>query len=176
MSIADNPVFHNAEAAREWLERLLWPDGPVCPHCGMIGAAYKMHNKSQRPGLYKCKGCEQQFTVTVGTVFERSHIPLNKWVLAFQLVVASKKGMSAHQLHRLLGVTYKTAWFLMHRIREPLVESPMRNARFQMKIPEDLLERVDEWGGKQQDVPDRSEAARRLIEAGLKAQKAMRAT
>jgi transposase-like protein len=124
MSIADNPIFHDATAAREWLERLLWPEGPVCPHCGLIGAAYRLQGKSQRAGLYKCKGCEEQFTVTVGTVFERSHIPLNKWVLAFQLMVASKKGMSAHQLHRMLGVTYKTAWFMAHRIREALVDSP----------------------------------------------------
>jgi transposase-like protein len=124
MSLADNPIFHDAEKACEWLERLLWPDGPVCPHCGLIGAVYKLNGKSQRAGLYKCKGCEEQFTVTVGTVFERSHIPLNKWVLAFQLMVASKKGMSAHQLHRMLGVTYKTAWFMAHRIREALVDSP----------------------------------------------------
>src|SRR5438552_8178485 len=124
MSIADNPIFHDAEKAREWLEALLWPDGPVCPHCGLIGAAYALRGKSQRAGLYKCKGCEEQFTVTVGTVFERSHIPLNKWLLAFQSMVASKKGMSAHQLHRMLGVTYKTAWFMAHRIREALVDSP----------------------------------------------------
>jgi len=124
MSIADNPIFHDANAAREWLERLLWPDGPVCPHCGLIGAAYRLQGAKQRAGLYKCKGCEEQFTVTVGTVFERSHIPLNKWVLAFQLMVASKKGMSAHQLHRMLGVTYKTAWFMAHRIREALIDSP----------------------------------------------------
>jgi transposase-like protein len=124
LSVADNPIFHDAEKAREWLEALLWPEGPVCPHCGLIGAAYKMHNRSQRPGVYKCKGCEQQFTVTVGTVFERSHIPLNKWVLALQLMVASKKGLSAHQLHRMLRVTYKTAWFMAHRIREALVDSP----------------------------------------------------
>lgn len=124
MSIADNPIFHDAAAAREWLESLLWPEGPACPHCGLIGAAYKMHNRSQRPGVYKCKGCEQQFTVTVGTIFEQSHVPLNKWVLAFQLMVASKKGMSAHQLHRMLGVTYKTAWFMAHRIRHALDDSP----------------------------------------------------
>ena len=124
MSLADNPIFHDATAAREWLEKLLWPEGPICPHCGLIGAVYALNGKSQRAGLYKCKGCTEQFTVTVGTVFERSHIPLNKWVLAFQLMVASKKGMSAHQLHRMLGVTYKTAWFMAHRIREALVDSP----------------------------------------------------
>lgn len=124
MSIADNPIFHDAEKAREWLEALLWPDGPACPHCGLIGCAYALRGKSQRPGLYKCKGCEEQFTVTVGTIFERSHIPLNKWILAFQLMVASKKGVSAHQIHRMMGITYKTAWFMCHRIREALNEGP----------------------------------------------------
>jgi transposase-like protein len=120
MSIADNPIFHDAEAAREWLEALLWPDGPICPHCGLIGAAYALHGKKQRAGLYECKGCSEQFTVTVGTVCERSHIPLHKWVLAFHLIVASKKGMSAHQMHRMMGITYKSAWFMCHRIREAL--------------------------------------------------------
>ena len=118
MSIADNPIFHNAEAAREWLEKLLWPAGPICPHCGLVGAAYALHGKKQRAGLYECKGCSQQFTVTVGTVCEHSHIPLHKWVLAFHLIVASKKGISAHQMHRMMGITYKSAWFMMHRIRE----------------------------------------------------------
>ena len=124
MSLADNPIFHDPDKAREWLESVLWPDGPVCPHCGLVGAAYKLNGKKQRPGLYKCKGCEDQFTVTIGTIFERSHVPLHKWVLAFELMVASKKGMSAHQLHRMLGVTYKTAWFMEHRIREALTDSP----------------------------------------------------
>ena len=122
MSITDNPIFHDAEAAREWLEKLLWPDGPICPHCGLIGCAYALRGKTQRPGLYKCKGCEEQFTVTVGTVFESSHIPLHKWILAFQLIVAGKKGISAHQIHRMLGITYKSAWFMMHRIRAALDE------------------------------------------------------
>src|SRR5260221_5964538 len=122
MSIADNPIFHDAEAAREWLESVLWPEGPVCPHCGLIGAAYIMHNKSQRPGVYKCKGCDEQFHVTVGTAFERSHIALNKWVMALQFMAASKKGVSAHQMHRMLGITYKSAWFMMHRIREALTD------------------------------------------------------
>jgi transposase-like protein len=125
MSLADDPIFHDAEAARAWLEALLWPDGAVCPHCGLIGCAYTMRGKTQRPGLYKCKGCEEQFTVTVGTLFESSHIPLNKWVLAFQLMVASKKGMSAHQMHRMLGITYKSAWFMCHRIRAALADGAL---------------------------------------------------
>jgi transposase-like protein len=125
MSIADNPIFSDATAAREWLEALLWPEGPICPHCGLIGAAYALRGKKQRPGLYRCKGCEEQFTVTVGTVFERSHIPLNKWLFAFQMIVASKKGVSAHQVHRMLGITYKSAWFMCHRIREALTTGPL---------------------------------------------------
>src|SRR5271154_5174180 len=80
-SIADNPVFQNAEKAREFLESLLWPDGPVCPHCEAVGCAYHFDGKAHRPGVYKCKACEKQFTVTVGTLFERSHIPLHKWLL-----------------------------------------------------------------------------------------------
>jgi transposase-like protein len=119
-SIADNPVFQDPEKAREFLESLLWPEGPVCPHCGIVGAAYHFNGKAHRPGVYKCKGCEQQFTVTVGTLFERSHIPLHKWLLALHLMVASKKGVSAHQIHRMLGMTYKSAWFMCHRIREAL--------------------------------------------------------
>jgi transposase-like protein len=146
MSIVDDPIFKNAEAAREWLEALLWPEGPICPHCGLIGAAYKMHNKSQRPGVYKCKGCEEQFTVTVGTVFERSHIPLNKWLFAFSMMVASKKGVSAHQVHRMLGITYKSAWFMCHRIREALTTGPLAKLGGENKVVE-----IDETyiGGKE---------------------------
>ena len=89
----------------------------------------RFHGKRQRAGLYKCKGCDQQFTVTVGTVFERSHVPLNKWIFVFQLMAASKKGVSAHQIHRMLGVTYKTAWFMCHRIREALIDQRICGAR-----------------------------------------------
>ncbi len=125
MSLSRNPVFQDAETARQWLEGLLWPDGPVCPHCGVVACCYKLEGKSHRAGLYKCKACEEQFTVTVGTLFERSHIPLNIWLLAFHLMVASKKGISAHQLHRMLGLTYKSAWFMCHRIRAALMPDTM---------------------------------------------------
>ena len=146
MSITDNPVFTDAEKAREWLERLLWPEGPVCPHCGLIGCATALRGKTTRPGLWKCKGCEGHFTVTVGTLMERSHIPLNKWLLAFHLTAASKKGMSAHQLHRLLGLTYKSAWFMCHRIREAMRDGPASKLGGQNKVVE-----VDETyvGGKE---------------------------
>ena len=113
------PIYHNDRAARKHLERLLWPDGPHCPRCGVMGDRItKLKGKSTRPGVHKCKDCRKPFTVTVGTVMERSKIPLCKWVLAAQLMASSKKGMSAHQLHRMIGTTYETAWFLFHRLRE----------------------------------------------------------
>lgn len=118
------PIYTDANKAREHLEAIHWPYGPLCPHCGNTEPTRitKMEGKSTRPGVYKCNECRAPFSVTVGTVFERSHIPLNKWVLASHLLAASKKGMSAHQLHRMLGVTYKTAWFMAHRIREAMKE------------------------------------------------------
>lgn len=112
------PRFTNEEAARQHLESLRWPNGPVCPHCGGTERNSRLQGKAHRPGLWTCGDCRTQFSVTVGTVFERSKIPLHKWVLATHLLCASKKGMSSHQLHRMLGVTYKTAWFMSHRIRE----------------------------------------------------------
>lgn len=113
-----NPIFHDEDAARAHLENLLWPAGPVCPRCGVMGARItKMAGKSLRPGVYNCKDCRKPFSVTVGTVMERSHIPLAKWVLAAQLMASSKKGFSANELHRLLGTNYETAWFLFHRLR-----------------------------------------------------------
>jgi transposase-like protein len=120
----DHPIFTNVDAAREHLKAQRWPHGPVCPHCGNTDPARitKMEGKAHRPGLYNCMECREQFTVTVGTVFERSKIALNKWLLATFLMASSKKGMSAHQLHRMLGVTYKTAWFMAHRIREAMKE------------------------------------------------------
>lgn len=115
-----NPIYTDEAKAREHLEALLWPNGPVCPHCGVIGNAVALNGKSTRPGVYKCRDCRQPFSVTVGTVFERSKIPLTKWLLATHLLVSSKKGISSHQIHRTLGVTYKTAWFMTHRIREAM--------------------------------------------------------
>ena len=113
------PHFHDDDKAREYLESLRWPDGPVCPHCGVIGNHYQLEGKAHRKGLWKCSEaeCRKQFSVTVGTVFERSKIGLSKWLAAAYLLCSSKKGISSHQLHRTLGVTYKTAWFLSHRIR-----------------------------------------------------------
>src|SRR5689334_772064 len=115
-----NPLFTDEAKAREHLEQIRWPDGPVCPHCGSVDKVYRLEGKSHRPGLYHCNNCNGAFTVTTGSVMESSHVPLNKWVLAFRLMASSKKGMSAHQLHRSIGVTYKTAWFMFHRIREAM--------------------------------------------------------
>jgi transposase-like protein len=123
MSDFSKPIFHDETKAREWLEARLWPNGPVCPHCGVVGEATLMNGKSHRPGLYQCNACREPFTVTVGTLYERSKVPLHKWLAATHLMMASKKGMSALQVGRLLGLSKKTAWFVCHRIRESLRET-----------------------------------------------------
>ena len=121
MKLTD-PVFHDEAKAREFMESQRWPDGPVCPHCGNADAdrITSLKGKAHRPGLFQCAECTDQFTVTVGTVYERSKIPLTKWLMAIFMLNAGKKGTSAHQIHRQLGVTYKTAWFMCHRIRESM--------------------------------------------------------
>src|SRR6266852_6521192 len=158
--------FHSPDSAREYLERLRWPEGPICPHCGVEGEAYKLTPKAIEPvtepqspvelqkrvrkprrGLWKCAGCRKQFTVTVGTIFEDSHVPLNKWLLAFHLVCASKKGMSAHQLHRMLGVTYKSAWFMAHRIRYAMAQLNLPMMTGTVEVDETYV------GGKQEYGP-----------------------
>jgi transposase-like protein len=119
-----DPIFRDPEKARAWLERELWPAGPVCPHCGTVDEATYVEGEkhTHRDGLYMCNACRKQFTVTVGTLFERSHIPLNKWLFALFLLMSSKKGVSAHQMHRMIGVSYKSTWFMMMRLREALRE------------------------------------------------------
>lgn len=121
--------FHNKEAARRYLEKIRWSDGiPVCPHCGSKNEHYELKPKKSsselRSGVWKCKDCRNQFTVTVGTIFEGSHISLDRWLLAVQLLCSSKKGMSAKQIERMLGISYKTAWFMMHRIRYAMEKNP----------------------------------------------------
>ena len=136
MNLSD-PIYHNADKAREHLEALLWPDGVICPHCQERDRASKI--KGGRDGLYFCNACRMQFSVTVGTVFERSKIPLNKWVLATHLMSASKTGISAHQLHRMLEITYKSAWFMCHRIREAMKDTdktPMGGEGEQVQVDE----------------------------------------
>jgi transposase-like protein len=119
--------FQDPLAAADYLESLRWPNGPTCPHCGESERKhYRLKNTTRK--LWKCAACRKQFTVTIGTIFEGSHIPLNKWLLAFHLLCSSKKGMSAHQLHRMLGVTYKSAWFMAHRIRYAMEQPAFQEA------------------------------------------------
>lgn len=131
MSVLSRPYFHDEAAAFEHVESILWPQGPVCHHCGSMAKHYSLKgvrtkptkknpNGVERHGLYKCKDCRKQFTVRMGSIFEETHLPLHKWLQAIHLMASSKKGISAHQLHRVLECTYKTAWFLAHRIREAM--------------------------------------------------------
>src|SRR5215210_2624931 len=122
MADLTNPIFTDEDAARRHFEATRWPDGPYCPLCGSFDKVKPFGGKSMGPGWYYCSSCRRKFTATMGTVCERSHIPLTKWLLAMHLMSASKKGMSAHQLHRMLGVTYKSAWFMAHRVREAMKE------------------------------------------------------
>ncbi len=146
------PVFTDDNAAREAMEAAMWPHGPVCPRCGSLDRIGKMAAKSARPGLYYCGECKRQFTVTVGTIFERSKVPLGKWWLAVHLMASSKKGMSAHQLHRMLGVTYQTAWFMEHRIREAMrsggFSPPLGGTGKTVEVDETFI-------GQKKDMPKR---------------------
>jgi transposase-like protein len=155
MSNLQNPIFTDENKAREWLEARVWPQGPICPHCGASGDdVTKLEGAKHRPGLYQCNQCREQFTVTVKTVFERSHIPLTKWLAALFLLTASKKGVSAHQVHRSLGISYKSAWFMMHRLREALRQgglAPMGGTNKVVEIDETVF-------GKQQGAPKRLSA------------------
>jgi transposase-like protein len=127
MTAFTDPMFTDENVARKALETVRWPTGPVCPHCGGIEQIVRVEGEKQshRPGLLYCNDCKGQFTVTVGTVFERSKIPLTKWWMATFMLCSSKKGVSSHQIHRTLGVTYKTAWFMTHRIREAMKDGVM---------------------------------------------------
>jgi len=141
------PIFTDADKAREHLEATRWPHGPICPHCGVVNEATALQGKAHRAGLYQCNACREQFTVTVGTVFERSKVPLNKWLLATYLMSSSKKGISAHQIGRTLGVTYKTAWFMCHRIREAMGDNgaPMGGEGVTVEADESVV------GGKERN-------------------------
>jgi transposase-like protein len=150
-SIISAPHFHNEEAAYAFVESRIWPHGPVCPHCGSRKRIGKMNGHSTRIGLYKCYVCRKPFTVKIGTIFEDSHLPLRLWLQAIYLLCASKKGISAHQLHRTLGVTLKTAWFLGHRIREAMREgelAPFGSNGGTVEVDETFI-------GKDPDIPKR---------------------
>jgi len=141
-AILQNPIFTDNDKAREWLEARIWAKGRICPHCGTIDQSSLMHGKAHRSGLYQCNDCREQFTVTVGTVFERSKIPLSKWLAALFLMVSSKKGVSAHQVHRMLGISYKSTWFMMHRLREAMRSgdlAPMGGAGSIVEIDETYI-------------------------------------
>jgi transposase-like protein len=149
-----DPRFTDETAAREALEAIVWPNGAVCPHCGNADAAKiaKLETKTARPGLRYCNECKGQFTATVGTIFERSKIPLTKWWLAAHLIGSSKKGISSHQLHRMLGVSYKSTWFMMHRLREAMRDgdlSPMGGGGGVVEIDETYIGRKDGFEVKQ---------------------------
>jgi transposase-like protein len=148
-AILNQPHFQDPEAAREYLESLRWANGVVCPHCGVIDKFYKLVGEAHRPGLYKCTDCRKQFSVTVGTVFEASKIKLHIWLQACHLMSASKKGISSKQLERMLGVTYKTAWFMSHRIREAMNIAPKE--QLGLKAPVEVDETF--WGNKGKHAP-----------------------
>jgi transposase-like protein len=147
MTVLNEPQHQNDEAARTWFEKMRWPDGVVCPHCGTLGTAYAR----SKPGLYRCaeRECRKDFTVTTKSVMQSSHIPLRLWAQAFTLLCSSKKGMSAHQIHRTLKITYKSAWFLCHRIRLAMKSGGLEPLGGEGKIIES-----DEiyWGPKDVDT------------------------
>jgi len=161
----NNPIFHDENAARAWFEARIWPNGPFCPHCGEAENVTRLHGKAHRPGVFQCNSCREQFTVTVNTVCERSKIPLTKWCMAIYLLNASKKGMSALQMHRMMGGSYKTAWFMMHRIREA-----MRDGKLGPLGGEGKYVEADETyiGGKAKNraykAPSKKEAVMALVE------------
>src|SRR5712691_8186957 len=145
-SVLDAKHFHDEEAAYAYLEARVWPNGPICPHCGGYDRISKMGGKSTRIGVYKCYQCRKPFRVTVGTVFEASHVPLRLWLQAMYLLCSSKKGISSNQLHRTLGVTLKTAWFMSHRIREAMRTvgmEPMGGAGEVVEADETYIGRVE---------------------------------
>lgn len=165
MTNLTDPIYSDANKAREHLEALHWPNGPVCPHCGNCDAdrITRLAGKSTRPGVHKCKDCAKPFTVTVGTIFEDSKIPLNKWLLAFRLLNGGKKGFSAHELHRALGITYKSAWFMAHRIREamkPTDPAPLGGG------PDAVVEADETYvGGKARNRAKRAPAPKKAVVA-----------
>jgi transposase-like protein len=160
MTNLTDAIFTNEDAARAHFERIRWPDGkPVCPHCGVVDQATLVQGKSHRPGMYVCRACREHFTITVGSVMESSHIPLHKWALGFHLMASSKKGISAHQLMRNLGLgSYRTAWFMAHRIREAMFDNdpePLGGKDKTVEIDETFIGKPDQvfvngkgWQGK----------------------------
>lgn len=145
-SVLSDAHFHNEAAAYKFVEARVWPEGPVCPHCGGVERLGKLKGKSTRPGVYKCYQCRKPFTVKIGTVFESSHVKLHLWLQAMFLMASSKKGISSNQLHRTLGVTLKTAWFMTHRLRlamQTVGIEPMGGAGEVVEVDETFVGRVE---------------------------------
>jgi transposase-like protein len=166
-----DPIFNDEAAAWAHFEAIRWPDGPVCPHCGVVNSADKIIGETARPGLYRCHECVKQFTATIGTVYESSHIPMHKWMLATHLLCSSKKGISAHQLMRNLSLgSYRTAWFMAHRIREAMTDhdpSPIGGKDKTVEIDETVFGRIE--GAPKKTGPGRSSfrnVALTLVERG----------
>lgn len=182
MSVLNQPYFHDESAAFAKLESVLWPNGPVCPHCGNNERVYDLKGVRSKPskknpegverhGLKKCGKCHKQFTVRVGTVFESSHIPLHKWFQAVHLLCSSKKGISSHQLHRVLEITYEAAWFMSHRIREAMRSGPL--APMGGAGSSGIVEADETFIGRKKGVPKRRGAGHKhavlsLVERGGK--------
>ena len=167
MTNLTDPIFHDEDKAREHLEAIRWPNGPYCPHCGNADEdeITKLNGQSHRKGLHVCNECREHFTVTVGSVMERSHIPLPKWVLGFHLMAASKKGVSAHQLMRMLGLgSYRTAWFMAHRIREAMIEDTGDTGPF--GGPGKIVEVDETYHGKRETPRKRGKYARPPTKTG----------
>jgi transposase-like protein len=179
--LLSDPVYHDEDAAREYLTVTRWPDHVVCPLCGGVDKINRLQGESMGAGWWTCGDCHDKFTVRVGTVMERSHIPLHKWLLAFRLMASSKKGISSHQLHRTLGITYKSAWFLAHRIREAMSDTdptPMGGKGKVIEADETFITKQqgratwtfsNEAGGWTKHTNRRSIAVMALVERGGKA-------
>jgi transposase-like protein len=170
-SVLSAKHFHDEQAAYEFLEARVWPNGAVCPHCGGFDRISKMGGKATRIGLYKCYQCRKQFTVKVGTVFESSHVPLNVWLQAVALLTSSKKGISSNQLHRVLGVTLKTAWFMSHRIREAMRSGDLAP----MGSGGGIVEADETYQGRRSTPRDVRTSGRPFIKKGKKGTPAKRA-
>jgi transposase-like protein len=163
-----NPIFHEENKAREHFEKLGWPDGPYCPHCGETEKVYAINGKTTRPGLHHCNSCDQAFTITVGSVMESSHLPLTKWALGFHLMASSKKGVSAKQLQRQLGIGYKAAWFLAHRIRTamtPAKRGPLGGKGKVLESDETFVGGKAKTAHKNKPIPQKH-AVHALVERG----------
>lgn len=149
-SVLDSDHFKDEAAAYAWVEARVWPNGRVCPHCGEVDHSSPMKGKSTRIGAYKCYGCRKPFTVKIGTIFEKSHIPMHIWLQAMFLIASSKKGISSNQLHRTLGITLKSAWFMSHRIREAMRSgsfSPMGGGGGAVEVDETFIGQADQISG-----------------------------